>query len=80
MVVEPFAGDRLTDNLTTLGRVYYAASTLACIPSALSQSTEPPLGAQAGPARLTAILHAGGFSTTRVAATTPFNLVLEARP
>jgi 2-polyprenyl-3-methyl-5-hydroxy-6-metoxy-1,4-benzoquinol methylase len=80
MVVEPFAGDQLTDNLTTLGRAYYAASTLACVPSALSQSTKPPLGAQAGPARLTAILRAGGFSTTRIAATTPFNLVLEARP
>jgi SAM-dependent methyltransferase len=80
IVVEPFAGDRLADNLTTLGRAYYAASTLACTPSALSQSDARPLGAQAGPARLTATLHAGGFRTVRVAGTTPFNLVLEARP
>ncbi|MGH9137135.1 MAG: methyltransferase domain-containing protein [Acidimicrobiales bacterium] len=80
MIVEPFAGDRLADNLSPLGRAYYAASTLACTPSALSQSDAPPLGAQAGPARLIATLEAGGFRTVRVAATTPFNLVLEARP
>ena len=80
LVVEPFAGDRVTDNLTTLGRVYYAASAMACVPSALSQSDSRPLGAQAGPARLLATLTAGGFGDVRVAATTPFNLVLEARP
>ena len=57
-----------------------AASTLACVPSALSQSDARPLGAQAGPARLTAALQAGGFGTVRVASTTPFNLILEARP
>lgn len=79
MLVEPFAGDRLIDNLTTLGRVYYAASTLACTPSALSQSDAPPLGAQAGPARLIAVLEGAGFRSVRVAATTPFNLVIEAR-
>jgi 2-polyprenyl-3-methyl-5-hydroxy-6-metoxy-1,4-benzoquinol methylase len=80
MIVEPFAGDQFADNLTTLGRAYYAASTLACTPSALSQSDTRPLGAQAGPARLIATLQAGGFGTVRVATTTPFNLVLEARP
>lgn len=80
MIVEPFAGDRTANNLTPLGRAYYAASALACTPSALSQSHVRPLGAQAGPARLIATLEAGGFSDVRVAATTPFNLVLEARP
>jgi 2-polyprenyl-3-methyl-5-hydroxy-6-metoxy-1,4-benzoquinol methylase len=80
MVVEPWAGDHLTDNLTPLGRAYYAASTLACTPSALSQGDARPLGAQAGPARLVSTLAAGGFRAVRVAATTPFNLVLEARP
>ncbi len=80
MVVEPLAGDRLHDNLTPLGRIYYAASTLACTPSALSQDDGRPLGAQAGPARLVEALEAGGFGSVRVVATTPFNLVLEARP
>jgi SAM-dependent methyltransferase len=80
MIVEPFAADRLADNLSLLGRAYYAASTLACTPSALSQSDARPLGAQAGPGRLIAALEAGGFRQVRVAATTPFNLVLEAKP
>lgn len=80
LVVEPFAGDRLADNLTPLGRVYFAASTLACTPSALSQSDSRPLGDQAGPARLVGTLRAGCFGSVRVAATTPFNLILEARP
>jgi SAM-dependent methyltransferase len=80
MIVEPFAADRLAGNLTLLGRAYYAASTLACTPSALSQSNARPLGAQAGPARLIATLEAGGFRHVRVAATTPFNLILEAKP
>jgi len=78
MIVEPFAADRLNDNLTTLDRAYHAGSTLACSPSALGQSDAQPLGAQAGPARLIAALQAGGFRTVRVAATTPFNLVLDA--
>jgi hypothetical protein len=80
MIVEPFAGDRLTYNITTLGRAYYTASTLACVPSALNQANTQPLGAQAGPALLIATLQAGGFRTVRLATTTPFNLVLEARP
>lgn len=80
MIVEPFASDRLSDNLTLLGRAYYAASTLACTPSALSQSTARPLGAQAGPARLIRTLSEAGFSNVRVAATTAFNIVLEAKP
>jgi SAM-dependent methyltransferase len=80
LIVEPFAGDHLADNLTPLGRVYYAASTLNCVPSALSQGDSRPLGAQAGPARLIATLSNGGFSMVRIAVTTPFNLVLDARP
>jgi SAM-dependent methyltransferase len=80
MVVEPFAADHLADNLTPLGRSYYAASTLACTPSALSQSRAQPLGAQAGPKRLIQALHSGGFSDVRIAATTRFNLVIEAKP
>jgi SAM-dependent methyltransferase len=80
LVVEPLAADNLVDNLTPLGRVYYAASTLACTPSALSQSPDRPLGAQAGPSRIIAALRAGGFETARVARVTPFNLVIEAGP
>jgi 2-polyprenyl-3-methyl-5-hydroxy-6-metoxy-1,4-benzoquinol methylase len=80
MVVEPFAGDGVEDNLNPVGRVYYAGSTMLCTPASLSQEVGLALGAQAGERRLAAVLNAGGFSRVRRAAETPFNLVLEARP
>jgi len=80
MVVEPMAGDRIEDNLHTLGRVFYGASTLVCTPCSLAQPGATALGPQAGPARLTSLLTDVGFSRVRVAATSPVNLVLEARP
>jgi 2-polyprenyl-3-methyl-5-hydroxy-6-metoxy-1,4-benzoquinol methylase len=80
MVVEPFAGDTLEDNLNPVGRIYYAASTMLCTPASLSQEVGLALGAQAGEARLAEVLHEAGFSRVRRATETPFNLVLEARP
>lgn len=80
MVVEPRAGDRLDDNVGPVSRTYYAGSTFLCTPGALAQGGQHALGAQAGPAALTEVLHAAGFSRVRVAGETPFNLVLEARP
>jgi len=80
LVVEPFAGDRIEDNLNPVGRVFYSASTMVCTPASLSQEVGLGLGAQAGQARLTEVLDQGGFSRVRRAAETPFNLVLEARP
>ena len=52
MIVEPFAGDRVEDNLNPVGRVYYGASTLICTPARLSQEVGLALGAQAGEARI----------------------------
>ena len=80
MIVEPFANDRVEDNLNPVGRVYYAASTMICTPASLSQEVGLGLGAQAGEARLRAVVTSGGFSRFRRAAATPFNLVLEAKP
>jgi len=79
MIVEPFAHDKLEDNLNPIGRVYYAASTMLCTPASLSQEVGLALGAQAGEGRLSKILKAAGFSRVRRAAETPFNIVLEAR-
>ena len=79
MVVEPFANDKLEDNLNPIGRVFYAASTMLCTPASLSQEVGLALGAQAGEGRLSKILKAAGFSRVRRAAETPFNIVLEAR-
>jgi SAM-dependent methyltransferase len=80
MLVEPFAGDRVEDNLNPVGRLYYGASSLVCVPVSLAQKG-PALGAQAGEKRLREIMiEQAGFSTMRRAAETPFNIVLEARP
>ena len=80
MIVEPFAGDRLAENLNPVGRVYYAASALICVPVSLARRG-PALGAQAGEKRLRQVLaDEGGFTRVRRAAETPFNIVLEARP
>jgi SAM-dependent methyltransferase len=80
MVVEPFAHDALEDNLNPVGRLYYAASTLVCLPTSLDQEVGAALGAQAGEGRLREVARSGGFGRFRRAAETPFNLVLEARP
>ena len=80
MIVEPFAGDRVEDNLNPVGRAYYGVSTLLCTPASLSQEVGLALGAQAGEARIRDVVKAGGFTRFRRAAETPFNLVFEARP
>ncbi|HEY1260750.1 MAG TPA: class I SAM-dependent methyltransferase [Stellaceae bacterium] len=80
MIVEPMAGDRLEDNLNPVGRIYYAGSTMVCVPTSLSQEIGAALGAQAGEAKLREVITAGGFRSVRRAAETPFNMILEARP
>lgn len=80
LLVEPFAGDRIEQNLTPVGRLFYAASTMVCTPASLSQEVAAGLGAQAGEQRLASILNEAGFTRIRRATETPFNLILEARP
>ena len=77
--MEPFANDALDDNVTPVGRLFYAASTFICTPNSLSQEVGLGLGAQAGEARLRKVFTEAGFSTFRRATETPFNLILEAR-
>jgi 2-polyprenyl-3-methyl-5-hydroxy-6-metoxy-1,4-benzoquinol methylase len=79
MIVEPFANDRLEDNINPVGRVFYSASTFICTPASRSQEVGLCLGAQAGEARLCAVVKDGGFSRFRRASQTPFNLIFEAR-
>ncbi len=78
MLVEPFAADRREENHNPIGRVFYSASTMICVPHSLSRRG-PALGAQAGESRLRRIANEAGFSRFRRATQTPFNLVLEAR-
>ncbi len=79
MVVEPVAGNTPADNMNPVGRLYYNASTMICVPTSLDQEVGTGLGAQAGEARLTEIIKGGGFETVRRATEGPFNMVLEAR-
>jgi 2-polyprenyl-3-methyl-5-hydroxy-6-metoxy-1,4-benzoquinol methylase len=79
MVVEPMAGDDVAQNLNPIGRVFYAASTMFCVPSSL-EGQGPALGAQAGEKKIREVISQGGFSEIHRTAHTPFNLILEARP
>ncbi len=80
MIVEPFAHDRLENNLNPIGRVFFAASTMICTPASRAQEVGLALGAQAGEARLGEVVTKGGFTRFRRATETPFNIILEARP
>jgi SAM-dependent methyltransferase len=80
MVVEPYAKDRVEENLNPVGRVFYGASTVICTPASLAQEVGLALGAQAGAAQLAAVIKEGGFTHVRRATETPFNLILEAKP
>ena len=79
LLVEPFAGDHLQENLNPVGRLFYAASTFICTPNSLSQEVGLGLGAQAGESRLRNVFMEAGFTRFRRATATPFNLIFEAR-
>jgi SAM-dependent methyltransferase len=79
MMAEPFANDKLEDNPNPIGRIFYAGSTMICIPTSLSQNG-PALGAQAGQAGISKVIKASGFKHFKHATHTPFNIVYEAKP
>jgi ubiquinone/menaquinone biosynthesis C-methylase UbiE len=80
LIVEPAAGETVSDNLNPVGRIYYNFSTFLCVPNALSQAGGYSLGAQAGERAIGEVVKQAGFSRFRRATETPFNLVFEARP
>ena len=80
LLVEPNAADLLEDNLNPIGRIFYSASTMICVPNSRSQEVGLALGAQAGDTRTRAVTEQGGFTRFRRAAETPFNAVYEVRP
>ena len=79
MLVEPMAGDSLSENLNPLSQISYSFSTTVCTPASLAQEVGMGLGAQAGQKRLTEVLNEAGFKRVRRAAETPTNMVLEVR-
>src|SRR5262245_50477962 len=80
MLVEPLAGDTMSENLHPIGQIYYSFSTTVCTPASLAQKVGLGLGAQAGQKRLTQVLNQAGFTRVRRVAETPTNMVLEGRP
>ncbi len=78
MLVEPFANDKVEDNLNPVGRLFYSVSSVVCVPASLNENG-PALGAQAGEERIAEIVRSAGFSMFHRATQTPFNLVFEAR-
>jgi ubiquinone/menaquinone biosynthesis C-methylase UbiE len=80
MVVEPYAGNCVTDNLNPVGRVYYSFSTFLCVPNALSQDGGYSLGAQAGQEAIRRLAADAGYARFHRAAETPFNIVYEVCP
>ncbi len=79
MIVEPMAGNSPAENFNPVGRLYYNASTMICVPTSLDQEVGEGLGAQAGEAKLANLIKDAGFSHVRRATEGPFNMVLEAR-
>lgn len=79
MLIEPFANDRLEDNVSAVARLFYAGSVSLCCANAIADGGHLVLGAQAGEARLAEVFREAGFTRFRRAAQTPFNLILEAR-
>ncbi len=84
LLFEPLGSDRVEENFHPGGRMFYAVSTLACTPNAVSQRTpgsSEPLGAQAGEQALRAVAAQAGFgSVRRLDVPADMNLVLELRP
>ncbi|WP_305788681.1 class I SAM-dependent methyltransferase [Symbioplanes lichenis] len=80
MIVEPYAGDSVAENMNPVGRVYYSVSTFLCVPNALSQDGGYAIGAQGGERPIRKLAGDAGFTRFRRVAETPFNIVYEARP
>ncbi len=79
LLVEPFANDRVEDNLSVVGQLYYSASCTICCAHAIAEGGKFVLGAQAGQGRLATVFRKAGFTHFRRAAETPFNLIFEVR-
>ncbi len=79
MIVEPQAADDISANLNPVGKIFYSASTICCVPASLAQEVGVGLGAQAGEKKIREVVMQGGFTRFRRASETPFSMVFEAR-
>src|SRR4051795_4952641 len=79
MIIEPMANDNIEDNLNLVGKIYYSASSIICVPNSLADDGIA-LGAQAGEKKIKEVAEKAGFTKFRRASQTPFNIVYEAKP
>ena len=79
-IVEPIAGERLEENLNPVGRLFYAGSTILCVPSSLAQEGKVALGNQVPEERWRELAKEAGYTRFRRAAEAPFNRIFELRP
>jgi len=79
MIIKLSANDKVEDNLNPIGRMFYAASTMACVPGSMAFNG-PALGAQAGEAKIGEVVKEGGYKQFRRATETQFNIIYEAKP
>ena len=80
MIVEPYAGDRVEENLNPVGRAYYAGSTLMCTPCSLVAGRRA-WGWARRPARRGCVRwsRARDSASSGARVHSPVNLVFEAR-
>lgn len=78
MIIEPMANDNIEDNLNLVGKIYYSASSIICVPNSLADNGIA-LGAQAGEEKIKEIAKKTGFTKFRRSSQTPFNIVYEAK-
>ena len=76
VLIEPSAGDDVSQNMHKIGQMYYAFSTMGCVPTSKSQKVAAALGAQAGPARLSEIMLDAGFKNSKVVFKNATNMVM----
>ncbi|MGD1838729.1 MAG: class I SAM-dependent methyltransferase [Nitrososphaeraceae archaeon] len=79
MIVEPFATEKLENNITPVSRTFYSTSTLICVPNSLAFNG-PALGAQAGEEKIKELVLKSGFSKFRRVMDSPVNIIYEIRP
>lgn len=79
MIVEPFAHEKVEENMNPVGRLFYAVSSTICVPASLNDNG-PALGAQVSDSQLRQAVTSAGFTRFRRATQTPFNRIFEARP
>lgn len=76
ILIEPSASDEVSENMNTIGQMYYSFSTMGCIPVSKSQEVGLALGAQAGAKTLMEIMNEAGFRDCDVVTKNATNMII----